>query len=66
MKRSYWILPPQPFAYETRAFTWEDSNFPKGTLIKVEEVEEDPTPWCAACGAKECKYCNCGPIAEND
>jgi hypothetical protein len=29
-------------------------------------VDDDPTPWCAACGAKAPKQCHCGPIAENE
>ena len=31
----------------------------------VRRVEEDPTPWCHVCGAKEKAQCDCGPIAEN-
>lgn len=32
----------------------------------LELEEEDPTPWCHVCGAKEKAQCDCGPIAEND
>lgn len=28
--------------------------------------EEDPTPWCAGCGAMERADCDCGPIAANE
>ena len=28
--------------------------------------EEDPTPWCSACGAMTKAKCGCGPIAENE
>lgn len=34
-------------------------------LRKELEIEEDPTPWCHVCGAKEKADCDCGPIAEN-
>ena len=27
--------------------------------------EEDPTPWCHICGAKEQSQCDCPPYAEN-
>lgn len=27
---------------------------------------DDPTPYCSSCGAKRKKYCNCGPIPDND
>ena len=28
--------------------------------------DEDPTPYCACCGAKQAKHCACPPRAEND
>lgn len=28
--------------------------------------DEDPTPWCNACGARTRSECHCGPIAENE
>ena len=31
-----------------------------------EEDEEDPTPWCLACGAMLSKNCHCGPYADNN
>jgi hypothetical protein len=30
------------------------------------EEEEDPTPWCHACGAMEQDNCDCLPIADNN
>lgn len=34
--------------------------------IAEDALDEDPTPWCSACGAKLAKDCKCGPIADND
>lgn len=31
-----------------------------------DDVDNDPTPWCSACGAMFVGDCNCGPIADND
>lgn len=28
--------------------------------------DDDPTPWCAVCGAKTPDRCDCGPRAAND
>ena len=28
--------------------------------------DEDPTPWCLACGARTRERCKCPPIAENE
>jgi hypothetical protein len=29
------------------------------------EEDEDPTPWCHWCGARDQDQCDCGPIAAN-
>lgn len=31
-----------------------------------EDEDDDPTPYCTWCGAKEAKQCECGPRAKND
>jgi hypothetical protein len=28
--------------------------------------DEDPTPWCAGCGARRPRDCHCGPLAGNE
>ncbi len=33
---------------------------------EIFQIEEDPTPWCHACGAKFKRQCHCRPVAEND
>lgn len=33
---------------------------------REEEANYDPTPWCAYCGARTKKECNCGELAAND
>lgn len=39
---------------------WTGANF----LFDYDD--DDPTPYCAACGAMSRKDCHCGPIAENE
>lgn len=29
-------------------------------------TDDDPTPWCNACGAMKREQCDCGPLADND
>lgn len=33
---------------------------------KVEEDDQDPTPWCSGCGSMRKADCDCGPIAGNE
>ena len=34
--------------------------------MHMQHEEEDPTPWCHACGAMEQEQCDCLPIADNN
>lgn len=34
--------------------------------LKALLPDEDPTPWCHACGAITQERCHCGAIADND
>jgi hypothetical protein len=35
-------------------------------LQELPRADEDPTPWCAGCGARGPRDCHCGPMAENE
>lgn len=30
------------------------------------QEDDDPTPWCAGCGAMTAEKCDCGPIADHN
>lgn len=36
------------------------------SIARAISPDEDPTPWCTACGARKRENCRCGPIAENE
>jgi len=44
----------------------EDEFCPYCGSSNLFEREADDAPWCQYCGAKRERFCQCGPIAENN
>jgi hypothetical protein len=44
---------------------WLAGN-PRIFIKLLPKEDDDPTPYCAGCGAMTVHHCDCGPIAENN
>lgn len=45
-----------------------DCTFDKDVaeILKSRDADYDPTHYCSHCGARESRFCDCGPISKDD